>query len=403
MADWMQGSQLVSLSPITKDKGWEHFNLSYIMPYDFALAPARAALEKYEQNGKLGVGEAENITASLWNGFTKFMDPFASEAMFAERVLDTLPPGYGGRGGKTVVGGDVYLDSQDVGTKLAKSFRHVGDAFTPSMVQLFADVRPEGVKQGPLVRAVTGDPTNRGKTTDIYTELLALSGVRPLTYKPQESLSFAGYRTTELRSQTIRDFARIAQSNDSTKEDVLNAYDRTNADAFRHQREMYGFVKAAEAAGLEFNDIFKALKFNSNLGDEELTYVINGIFRPVNVSDKLVQNVFKETYIDKQTRKLDMLPLAELYTRGAKFNGKSLEDPSLFAERPAPIVLDEPQPTQQPAPSNVIVLDEQPAPTTAPATPPSNLGAPQQQRDLSLLGSNPIDILKNQQISQRQQ
>ena len=161
--------------------------------------------------------------------------------------------------------------------------------------------------------------------------------------------------TTELRSQTIRDFDRVAQANDSTKEDVLNAYDRTNADAFRHQREMYGFVKAAEAAGLEFNDIFKALKFNSNLGDEELTYVINGIFRPVNVSDKLVQNVFKETYIDKQTRKLDMLPLAELYTRGAKFNGKSLEDPSLFAERPAPIVLDEPQPTQQPAPSTLPI------------------------------------------------
>jgi hypothetical protein len=328
MADWMKGSQLVSLGPVTK-KGWEHFNLSYMMPYDFAVSPARAALEVYERNGRLGVGEVQNISDSLWTGFTKFMDPFASEALFAERLFDTLPPGYGGRGGKTVTGGDVYLESQDVGTRLARSFRHVADAFTPNVAQLFFDVRPEGVSQGSIARALTGDPNRRGKTNDIYSEMLALSGVRPQTYNPKESLVFAGFNATEMRSQSIRDFARVAQANNATKEDVLAAYERTNEDAFRHQKEMFGFVKNARDIGLNDAEILSALKLDSNLGDEELSFIMSGIFRPITISDDLIVDVFKETYIDKQTRKISQLPLAELFRKSSEFMGKKLTDPSL--------------------------------------------------------------------------
>jgi len=413
MADWMKGSQLVSIAPIKKD-GWEYFNLSYMMPYDFALAPARAALEVYERNGKLGKGEAESVGESLWTAFELFMNPFAGESLFAERVLDVVPPGYGGRGGKTEMGGEVYLPSQDIGTKLGNSFRHVGAGFSPGIVDLFIETKASGVQQGRLTRAVTGDPTGRGQTTDIYSEMLALSGIRPQMYKPAESLSFAGFEFTDLRSQSLRDFSRVAQSNNATEKDVVDAYDRVNADVFRHQKAMFGAVKAAKAAGLDDGEIFKALKLRSNLGNEELFSVLSGIFRPVTISDQLVQNVFMETYAEGQTRKIDQLPLAELYNRMAQYQGRSLMEPSLFETKPqqtggvtlgAPI--DQPSETggvTLGAPIDQTTSLEPVAATTPPpvvaqagaAPAPSAAPAPTtQKRPAALMGSDPFEAFKN--------
>ena len=71
-----------------------------------------------------------------------------------------------------------------------------------------------------------------------------------LVLEAAKSLSFKGYEFTDLRSQSLGNFSRVAKANDSTNEDVLQAYRSANDDAFRAQRQMYGYVKAAEAAGL---------------------------------------------------------------------------------------------------------------------------------------------------------
>ena len=329
---YMEGSQLMSLAK-PKEGKWEHADLSYMLPYDFAYAPARRAMQVYTQKGELGAGEAEQITASLWSAFSSFMEPFASESLIAERVQDALPSEYFGRGGETATGSPIWSDVNDTGTKIEKSFRHILGGFTPGIVEMLARPTAQKIEPGRITSAVTGSPTRTGREYNIHEEAFsAATGVRKLELDASKSLSFRGYEFTELRSQALGDFARIAKSNDSTEEDVLNAYLAANQDAFRAQRQMYGFVKAAEAAGLEPREIIIALKRDSNLGTQELGLLLQGRFRPVAISDKVLRDVFMETAVKEEPRTISMLPAQSLGQIYSELAGASLESDSPFQE-----------------------------------------------------------------------
>lgn len=405
MPFFMEGHQVMSLGK-PKDGKWEHADLSYMMPYDFALAPARRALEIYSQKGTIGASEAEQITASFWGAFTSFMEPFASESLIAERVQDSLPKDYFGRGGETATGSPIWDDANDTGTKIGNSFRHILGGFTPGGIEMFVKPTARKFEPGRVTSAISGTPTRTGREYNVHEEAFsAATGVRKLELDVPKSLTYKGYEFTELRSQALSNFTRVAKANDSTNEDVLKAYVAANEDAFRAQRQMYGYIKAAEAAGLDRKQIITALKRESNLGSAELGYLLKGEFRPVTLSDKTFRDVYAETAVKGEPRKIAKLPAQQLLDMARQYDKKSLVAEEV-TEQAAParrITLGQPS-TQAPVqtapaqPTRKITLGP-----AAPATPPSNLGAPQQQRDLSLLGSNPIDILKNQQISQRQQ
>jgi hypothetical protein len=49
-ADYTKGHQLIPISA-AGDPNVEYLDLSYMMPYDFALAPARAAMQLYSEKG----------------------------------------------------------------------------------------------------------------------------------------------------------------------------------------------------------------------------------------------------------------------------------------------------------------------------------------------------------------
>ena len=51
MPFFMEGHLIMSLGA-PKNGKWEHADLSYMMPYDYALTPARRALEIYKQKGR---------------------------------------------------------------------------------------------------------------------------------------------------------------------------------------------------------------------------------------------------------------------------------------------------------------------------------------------------------------
>jgi hypothetical protein len=60
-ADYTKGHQLIPISA-AGDPNVEYLDLSYMMPYDFAFAPARAALQLYSEKGSVGASEAEQIS-----------------------------------------------------------------------------------------------------------------------------------------------------------------------------------------------------------------------------------------------------------------------------------------------------------------------------------------------------
>ena len=312
MPFFMEGHLIMSLGA-PKNGEWEHADLSYMMPYDYALTPARKALEIYKQKGEIGAGEAEQLGSAMWGAFSSFMDPFAGESLIAERIQDALPQDYFGRGGETSTGSPIWQNSNDLGTKLSNSFTHILGGFTPTMVEMLVKPTARGFEQGRVTSSISGDPTRTGREYNVHEEAFtAATGMRKMVLDVPKSLTFKGYEFTELRSQSLGDFSRVAKANNSSNEDVLQAYRAASEDAFRAQRQMYGYVKAAEAAGLSKKQIITALKKDSNLGSQELGYILQGKFRPVSLSDKIFRDVYAETAIKGEPRKISKLPAAEL-------------------------------------------------------------------------------------------
>ena len=79
-----------------KDGVGKAINFSYFSPYDVVKQPFEAALKTLEE-GKLRQEDAGTCSMNLMFGedgpVRKLLDPFISESIFFERVLDVLPSG----------------------------------------------------------------------------------------------------------------------------------------------------------------------------------------------------------------------------------------------------------------------------------------------------------------------
>jgi len=402
----MAGHQVALIGKPNNKGDFIFADLSYMMPFDFVIAPAREALEVMSQKGELGQGDVQRFTAGAWAAFTSLMEPFAGESLVAERVMDALPSDYFGRGGKTATGATIWDDVNDQGTKLQKSMFHILGGFNPEVTRLFFDIKPGGLVPGRLTRAATGDPDRLGRVLPADQEALSfLTGIRPQQGNVFDSLKFEGFDFTDLRSQAVGSFTRVAKANDSTVEDVLQAYTNANMDAFRAQQQMHQKVLAAldvmESSGVPRNKrrlaVYRALR-DAKIGKEEAVYLMRGKFRPVTLSDQTFREVWRETAIQGQDRKISRLPTRQLFRLRREFFGRDLieepvEPPSEDREtRTLDLSAAPPTPNagaQSPGAATPPLAAPAPAPTQTAATDPA------------LLGGNPIDVLKNLSIAQR--
>jgi hypothetical protein len=171
-------------------------------------------------------------------------------------------------------------------------------------------------------------------------------------------------------------------------ENAVQTYIDANEARFRITNEMYRTIQNMRKSGLSDAEIRRALRKNKVANISEL---MRGKFVPFTPSSEIKKRV--RSYGNR-------LPMAEINAARREFRQRKLGEPVPEAQVEEPAVIEVETPAQQPVQQAPV---SSPSFTLTPATPPSNLGAPQQQPDTSLLGSNPIDILKNLQIFQRQQ
>jgi hypothetical protein len=321
--------------------------------------------------------------------------------LIAERLQDALPREYFGRGGETRTGAPVWSDSNDTGTKIQKSLLHIAGGMMPTGAELGVRVSARGLEPGRITGAFNEVPTGAGQQYDVHEEFLSLAtGMRKAVLDVPKSLSYKGYGFTDLRSQALGDFSRVAKANNTTAEDVVQAYRSANADLFRIQRDMYGLIQSAKKAGLTEAQIYRSLRERSNLGRQEFGFLLQGVFRPISLNSKLFKQVYEESVVDGEPRVLSQLPGNELSSIYGRLVNQSLKEEGLAFEprqqpQTAPSQAQQPVAAAAPPPPAVAQAGAAPAQMAAPA--------PTSQPDASLLGSNPIDALKNLQIFQRTQ
>ena len=392
-ANYLKGHQLVPISA-AGDPNVEYIDLSYMMPYDFALAPARAAMQIYSEKGEVGAGEADLIRAATFAGVGKLLEPFASESLVGERLADVTV-----RGGKTPTGAPIFTENTPFGEKASKAFTHVAGAFIPGAAELFVQERRGQLVPGRVTRAATGTPSATGQPYDLFEEGAALvTGLRPMQGRLNETFSFKGFEYNQARRDATSVFSQVANANDTDEQDVIQAYERANNQLKRGQAQLYDLVKSARRLGMKDPQIRKQLIDVARLGRNEVNMIMRGKFDPLGISDDRVKTVLREGR--EQARTLKRLPVRELKSMERSFNRQELVPQDYNDEMGAAPAFNPDQPFE-------VVQGAAPAaPAIAPAPVPAVPQTPQAPArnappSPALLGGNIVDQAKNAEIAQR--
>ncbi len=421
-ADFYDGSDLGVLSNDKRGK-MELFNMSYIFPHSFVREPALDAIRTYNQRGELNKSEADQILNGAWAGVKGYFEPFVGESLFAERVIDVLPSSWIGRGGETQTGAGIYSKDERRGSD--------GEKHDPFVRHIHSGLCSYGrrrtgrrVQAGRLTRAITGEPGTRGQQYSTNEELArVLTGITPIVINNRTDFTFRGAEYTSLRNPAKGEATRTIKRADATPDDVLSAWNKYLDGLYRAQSQLNYYVEAARAMDTP-DDVIRSQLKAANLGGAEIAAIMRGEFWPGLASKEVIKETKREMRNEDKTFLVNERPWGELNTLSNDRRGEKLS-PVLFKEErdarleerrlreaaeteqansglaglAAPVVdFFQPQPEPVVAPQPEVA-----APVAAPIVPQDS--APTQERDqgtlAALMGSNPIDAMKNLQIAQR--
>jgi hypothetical protein len=398
----------------------EYVDQSYVNPYAFTTDAARAALREYERSGTLNAETAAQIASSVWAGIGSYAAPFATESLVFERLRDVLPSGWVGRGGETPTGARIYGDSEALGERLSKSFNHVVGGFLPGYFREMAQPRSGTWAPGRLTRAMAGIPGPQGQDFNLQEEAARLvSGYTPMVLDLKRDFWYNGAEYTSLRTEAKGIATNVIKRNDSTEAQMVDAWQGYIDNLYRHQSALYADVLAARQLGLSEGDIIRQLRQKARLGAAEAALIARGRFYPTGPSKELIGDIRREVIADRQTRLVERPPFAQFQRMANEQVNRPLSPQVGIDAREArtvdpvqqlranPLVsfddLEQvPQASPQAAPQQAPAPAPQAAPQPIQPAPAPQAAAPSPARQSpGLLGTNPMDILRNMELAQR--
>jgi hypothetical protein len=430
-ADFFQKGQDIVPIEFDGEGKIKYINLSYVMPYSFVTDAAQAAIRGYEERGRLNKNEAEQIAGSAFDLIGSLADPFVSEAIIYERVRDALPSGGDGslgigRGGQTSTGAKVYEPTDSLGSKLAQGFLHIVDAVTPAIGRELYGFEKGELEEGRLLRSMLNAPGSRGQDYNPFEELgRQITGFTATEINLKRDSEFAARAYAPKRSNVKRIANRVIERGDSTLPEIMDAWDSYLDGLYKVQSELYNEILGMRELRLSDAEIRRNFTKKATLGTKEVNAIMRGEFYPGLASDEIKRSVIMQTSVENRRRVTTQVPWGELNQKSNARRGEKL-DPELFRIRRedmrqrnssrlselmglgASDDLDFSEFAQDglaPSPTGELDFSEfaasaspAPAPTpitqAAPATP---VAAPSP----TLLGSNPIDQLRNMELFNR--
>ena len=391
-------------------------NFSYSNPYDLIPRMVEAALMEFGEGDLVGRDLDEIVWRAASGSLYELFAPFTDESIIAEKLRDVLDPETqvpgvrqlaqlaGGRGGMTQTGARIYRDVDSPETKLFRSITHVTDALLPTVIPLRGsggDFEPSRFARG-FINSLGLNETmgineqdRLGLERELSTELgRALTGVAVLDPQAPTALRYRGWEFGRNRAEASSIFGGAALRPNATSDSLLDAYRRGNEARYRQYRDMYLIVQDAKRIGMSESDIARILR-DANVPD--INQIMAGVYVPLNISRSVRENL-------NRNDNLDQLPIDQIMEiRNNSFDWKLGEEAIPDSDEVAAAseqIEPQPAPVAAPAPAPQPVA---PAPRTS--APAPTITVPQGEVGpapaASLLGSNPIDALRNLEIFQR--
>ena len=386
---WEKGSVLLPLGK-TEDGKIKYVNFSTSNPYDVLSRFTNRAINEADDAVKQGKDLGQVLEDVALGTLSEVFEPFMSEAMLTESLLDVTI-----RGGKTATGAQVYSASDSFGARQGKKFAHVIDTLMPNVIPV--NVSGGKIEPSRVVRGFFGSEDGMISSVDkmgrernpLGEFARQATGVSILEFDPKKGLEYGAYRLGQQQTDAKRKFNRVTDDFNAGTNTLTNAFQGANNDKLRIDKEYYRMIQDLRDMGMSESDIRRVLKKN-NIGG--VKGIMRGKFEPFKVTKKNRQEMrdagisdrFDNSAvieIQRQMRNLSLDPAAA--QPAPRISDPSIVDP--FKTGPSPVRV----------PSAPAIVDPfkqgslpQPAPTItqASATGPVNP---------ALLGGNPAERAAN--------
>jgi len=263
--------------PETGKKKYFYQNWSNNNAYDYLEQPFRTILRSVQE----GIDKDEQLIPGFINGistaFGKMIEPFTSESIAPEAIIDIVV-----RGGVTKEGKKLYTEE---GTPIEDKMRIIMEHLLETQVPFSKS------QMSRLYYAAKGLPDPSGNVYDIEKELPGLLGWRLIEIDPIKGLGFKITNYDQSRRNSIREFTggdSKLLAGPSTKDEVIRQFFIANRGLFNTQQNMHLDLKAANQFDVEDEEMAQIFDERGR-SPKEYGPLFTGEFNPYIPSENIIQ------------------------------------------------------------------------------------------------------------------
>jgi len=271
VASFEQGDKKVIIRDVDENgkSKFYYTNWSQNNAYDFLESPFRTLATSVQQGieneDQLSLGFVKGIS----DAFEKFREPFTSESIAPESIIDIVI-----RGGVTSTGSKLWTDATPWDDKIRIGMKHILNTQVPlSKSQMTR-----------IYYATKGIPDSKsGREYDLERELPGLMGWRQIEINPVKDLTYKITKYNTQRRNATREFtgdrqSRLLSGGINKPEEIARQFFIANRAVFNAQQSMHLDLKAANEFEVE---------------DEQLAEAFDKRGMPVNVYGAFFEGSFQ--------------------------------------------------------------------------------------------------------------
>ena len=371
--EWSKNSTLIPTG--RNEKGYlKYIDFSYSNAYDALTRPFRSIVNEISAGDATEDSLKKALATGLTDGFVELLEPFASESIFTEALIDSTFRRGIGRGGRRV-----WSEEDDPFVKIAKGTGHILKSLEPGSISQLKRLND----------SVKGKSDKYGRSFELKDELPGLAGFRSIQSDPEFGITF---KITRFGSNLKKDenlFTKpLLRGGRVTPEDVIDVYKYSESRRFQTMREMYKDIEAARKLGVSEASIRNKLRQRKGLGKEVVNSIMLGRYLPDRPSSFFIKRMREinnklndQEGVDIPNPYFEALPkLNEIINKNRGLNLltdeiKIPEDRPVLVEPQAPTIQTPPLRTPMPAaPQPTTQLPSTQAQTYASLFPRDELG-----------------------------
>jgi len=280
--NWSKNSTLIPIRDKETGK-LKYIDFSHANAYDVIYKPIQSVLNAVSEGRTDKDGIMDDFMKGLITASSEIGKPFVEESIWVAAITDLFV-----REGRSRDGNQVFNPEDNMGNKIMASIKHLVEAQAPFSYQ---QLKRLDLAIEPIDIIQKGKFDKYGQTYELGDELAGFTGFRPVPLNVERGLNFKVAEFQKGVRESRQLFTRnTLRGGPVTPEEVVDAYINANRALFGVKKNLYEDLKAAKILGTDRQIINKSL---DRISDIETSNIDRGIFRPLNISEK-ISEVFEE-------------------------------------------------------------------------------------------------------------